>query len=190
MNFVAEWCRARCSKKRTCEDCYGWCVPRERLASEVGISEYLVWILQNQRGAVTHPKIADALADFIGATSDQRDQIVHKRHRGTYKPNPKNTDLKRNTRRKVISHQGQMMFVVAIECGGNEVGRFDNGGEAARQFKCSASAVRNRCERILARDNEFNLRGVSFRYAAEWDEMSHAERVQDIIAQGARHIKQ
>lgn len=50
----------------------------------VRCSEPLLILLENRKGAVTHPRIANLLARACGATPKQRDMIVNAKHRGTW----------------------------------------------------------------------------------------------------------
>jgi hypothetical protein len=50
-------------------------------------------MLINGHRSITHPKIADALADYIGATAEERDNIVHSGYRGTYVSHKIQTDV-------------------------------------------------------------------------------------------------
>lgn len=91
MNWIGKWCSEYCRVGGDCDGCHRYCEPRYALTKVAQCSEYLIWMLINERGAITHPKIADALADYIGVTAEERDSIVHPMHRGTYIPRNKQT---------------------------------------------------------------------------------------------------
>lgn len=57
----------------------------------------LIYMLETRPGCVTHPNIANLIAEATGATPEQRDSIVHKKHRGKWKP-PRIAPLKRNAK--------------------------------------------------------------------------------------------
>ena len=182
MNFIGKWCHERCGVDAECGKCTAECKPRSVLSDQTCVSEHLLWILQNQHGGVTHPKIADRIADFIGSTPEERDSIVHKRHRGTYVPNPKNPGLKRNKPRptEVWRPGTERSVVVAIDENGKELARYHSLNNAAMTFGCDYSAVRNRCDKTVTHADEFSAFGISFRYYDEWKELSAAKRKQDI----------
>lgn len=177
MNFIEEWCKNRCSLKNACDVCTETCFPRFRLAEAVGCSEYLIWILMNERNGKTHPLIADAIADYIGATSEQRDSIVDKKHHGKYKPNPKR---KFQNRKRFRRTSWNAKGVVAIDRVGNIVKRYDSSVEAAEQFGCSSSSIAYRCNRYRISKDEFKPYGMTFRFSAEWDQMTEDERRRDL----------
>lgn len=159
---------------------------REIFAQQVNVSEELIWILENMEKGVTHPKIADAIADYTGATPQQRDSIVHKKHHGTYKPNPraKRFDARSIPKRKEkpkIKKQYRRP-VVAVNMAAVEMGRYPSIIAAAdAHLPCTATTVTNRCARKLSPSvNEFMPYGVTFRYADEWDMMPERLREDDM----------
>ena len=178
MNIIQRWCAARCGVDCECGRCTAECIPRARLAEAVGVSEHLLWILQNQTGGITHPKIADDIADFIGATPEERDELVHEKHRGTYVPNPKNPALKKN--RRAVQKTYNSLGVVAVDVAGEEVARFQSICDAAKRFNCNALTVVRRCNRGITSQDEFEPLGVSFRFLEEWAVMSKQQRRADI----------
>ena len=182
MNFIAKWCHERCGVDAECSKCSAECKPRAVLSDQTCISEHLLWILQNQRGGITHPNIADRIADYIGSTPAERDTIVHRRHRGTYIPNPKNPGLKRNKPKPSEPWRPgtDTCAVVAIDENGKEVARYSSMNNAAVTFGCDYSAVRHRCDKTITYSDEFTSLGISFRYYGEWKNLSAAERKEDI----------
>lgn len=180
MNFIAKWCHDRCGMNCECGECKAECLPRVRLSEETGVSEHLLWILQNQSGGITHPEIADCIADYIGATAEERDSIVHKGHHGTYAPNPSNPAFICRVHRKPGVRTSR--FVVAIDVAGDVVMQFSSMEEAARRMGCSVRTVYSRCNRVSSGKSEFELLGVSFRFMNEWAGMTDKERKMDIVS--------
>lgn len=142
-------------------------------------SERLIELLQCTPGAVTHPNIADRIADYTGATSEQRDTMVHSIHYGTYKPftvgpPPFNADM-----------DGPIPFnsrgVVALDRCGNELARFPHRRATCMAVGCSDQTVRNRCIRKSANFDEFELLEMTFRFSEEWDAMTEEERIADMF---------
>ena len=149
---------------------------RATLAEQAGVSEQLIWKAENENGFKTHPLIANDIADYTGATLEQRDSIVHKKHHGTYVPNPraKRFKAKATTKKpeKLRSEKPYRRAVVAVSISGEEKGRYPSIAAAAEAMSCLPMTVANRCGRkISLRTNEFNPYGVTFRYADEWDLM-------------------
>ena len=177
MNCVGKWCRERCYRKTDCSVCTAECPPRIRLHEAVKVSEHLIWILQNQNGAMTHPIIADRIADYIGATPEERDAIVHPSHRGTYK-------AKDSKRRFGVAHSmwggTNSTEIVAIKRNGDIAVRYPSARAAARAVERTPTTIRNRCIRKGISDDEFIPPGITFRFAAEWDAMSEEERANDL----------
>ena len=173
MHWLEEWRTAHQMSQKT-------------LALQVGVSEQLIWNIENGKGyGFTQPLIANDIADFTGATAAQRDSLVHPKHHGTYKPNPKRrkkmqrakpeskAEEKRNTNRREV---------LAISEGGVIVGTFSGLNAAAGEyFPCTAMTVCNRCARRLCPTvNEFLPYGVTFRYADEWLNMTDEQQLNDI----------
>lgn len=179
MHWIMDWCYKHCGEVRkgpNCDKCVAYyCKPRFDLAAKVGCSEYLLWRLANGNREVTHPNIADRIADVTGATSRQRDSIVAAKHRGTYKRNSI------DEWKKPDSKPLKAIPVVAIDVAGCEVSRFPSVVETARRFSISTHAVTNRCSRAQIPKGEFNLVGFTFRLASEWDAMTPEQRKEDMI---------
>ena len=177
---------------------------RFQFAKEVGVSEALIYILENERNAVTHPLIANDIADYTGATVKQRDSIVHKKHWGTYTPNPaRRAKLKKKAANKFqpapiktpepemkqeIEKPDKRMkgrAVYAVNMDGEIVQEYRSLNEAALRSGMDVSAVCARCRRSLA-ENEFLVSKISFRYADKYDEAAR----EAVIAKGAEARKQ
>lgn len=159
---------------------------REMLAQQVGVSEQVIWMAENQNGFKTHPLIADSIADYTGATSAQRDSIVHEKHHGTYKPNPRakryGTGGAQQARPKVQKKLPERRIIVAVNRDCVELGRYPSLVAAAEAHEIGTmQSVADRCKRKLSpRANEFLPRGVTFRYADEWDAMPEWLRKDDM----------
>lgn len=175
MNWIGTWCKNRCGLDRNCDHCTETCIPRIRIANAVNCSEHLIWILMNQDNGMTHPNIANAIAEFMGATAEQRDSIVHSKYRGTWQPNDK-SESKRG------KHYGiwNASPVVAVNRRGNIIKRFSSMKSAARYMNCSPYMVHSRCNRTYLEKDEFDPIGVTFRLEAEWSNMTQQERFEDI----------
>lgn len=150
---------------------------REMLAKQVGVSERLIWKAENERGFRTHPLIANDIADYTGATPEQRDSIVHEKHRGTYIPGKagktKQSEIQPEESKPVERKPSVRREIVAVNRAGVEQGRYPTLIAAAdAHLPCTATTVANRCGRKLSEKvNEFMPYGVTFRYADEWDLM-------------------
>lgn len=57
--------------------------------NRIYVSEQLLYILENIKNPVTHPYIANLIADVCEATREQRDSIVSEKYRGKWKPSDK-----------------------------------------------------------------------------------------------------
>lgn len=183
MNWIAKWLAARCEypEKMDCGECMRICTARRRLAEETGCSEQLTDILV--LGGITHPGIADRLADFMGATPRQRDSIVDKKHRGTYHPSPK-------PKRKAVPPKPEpeeprtdqrVVGVVALDRLGKEIARFESAWAAAEKIGCNPKTIQTRCAGKLSGDgDEFRKYGMTFCYTNDWDSMTDREKMASI----------
>ena len=150
------------------------------------ISGALIGILEDRNGAVTHPHLADMIAAACGATVEQRDGIVHKKHRGKWPgvDGPQLLIAVRPTQRtEPRVHRGNTRRVVVLDRTGNEVRRFDTLTEAAAFIGITRSGVSQRCRRIVPYEWQTgNL--YTARYADEWDTMPPAERLKALPRDG------
>lgn len=176
MNWIGKWCASMCGLHGTCDNCAERCIPREQIATAVKCSEHLIWILMYQRGAVIQPLIANAIADYIGATVEERDSIVHPKHRGTWKPDPKRKNMYLNRTGK----RSDAKAVVAIDRLGYIVKRFPSMKDASRYVGCTSVTVANRCNYVILDKDEFSPYGLTFRYESEWDRLTQEERIANI----------
>lgn len=170
MHWLEQWRREHQMSKKT-------------LADQVGASEALIDILENQHKGITHPKIADAIADYTGATPQQRDSIVHKKHHGTYKPKKKpvkKVSAEKNRPEKMRNGPPKREILLLNE-GGVIMRRCMGLEESAMAVSCTMTTVRNRCSRLMSPSvNEFLPYGVTFRYADEWEAMTEVEQIMDM----------
>lgn len=176
MNWITKWCRERCEYNRDCNDCSEVCLPRFRLADAVGCSEYLIWILMFEKDSVTHPEIADLIADYTGATADERDRIVAAKHHGTYKPNPNRKFIEK----KQCGGSWNAKAVVAIDRLGCEIARYPTIESAAYGIGSKTHFVSIRCNKTGPDRDEFKPYGMSFRFQREWDALTPEQRLKDI----------
>ena len=153
--------------------------------TEIGRSENLIAILEG--GGITHPEIANRIAEVLGATQEQRDSIVHKMHRGKWQPPQKRKRKEELAQGKKLQpmmldiEPDNARMVARISIGGFETGRFISMMDAAKATGCSTMIVHNRCARKLRpTTDEFNPSGYTFRFADEWDAMTPEERLADI----------
>ena len=141
----------------------GW--TQKQLADAAGCSWGLIDMLENMHGAITHPGIADDICRVLGAGMELRDSIVAKDHQGKpWKPVGQEWVQARN---------GLDKAVVMLNKNWEEVGRYPSIGYAAMQTGVGAFSISLRCNKALKfMSDEFKLaRGVTFRYAEEWDQM-------------------
>ena len=152
-------------------------IDRERFADYVPCSELLIFILENQEGGITHPKIANRIAEICGATAQQRDSIVHKIHRGTWTPSQKPVKLG-----KVRKNCTGALAVVKIDPNGNELARYASIAFTAKCNNTSEKRIERYCRRQQAkyRDEFEEFGGFTVRFAHEWDHMTYEEKMKDI----------
>lgn len=156
---------------------------------EIGCSEVLIAILEElppDKGGVTHPAIADRIADITGATPQQRDMLVNPIHRGSYKPKPPKPE---KPAKKEPMRPGEPAVnaraVVQISLSGAEIARFPSAYAAALAVGCDHSVVYRRVARATSsKTNEFAIYGCTWRYAEEWDAMTLEERLRDMRTGG------
>lgn len=164
------------------------------------VSDILLERLENEPQFRTVPKLADLIAEACGATASQRDALVLKRHRGTWKPKggdvpvlkairtaqkaqpdpkPKAKPMPPPLPKKRGWHSTGPRPVVQLDRQGRELARFRSGCEAAKVCGVTESHVTGRVHRRYICD-EFKAFGYTFRAAEEWDAMSEADRQLDL----------
>ena len=150
----------------------------------VNCSAELIYKLETSATPRTHPHIADVIAAACGATAEQRDSIVDKSHRGTWRGDgrPKALDFAAPalTKRAAPDRSyGKTRTIVKIDPEGRVVERYISVTQAARRNFMSDEFVDWRCVRNVK--SEFAPMGYSFRYAEEWDRMKPEERTKDLL---------
>lgn len=151
----------------------------------------LITILEEQPHPRTHPKLADLIAAACGATPEQRDMIVARRHRGTwhgvnapqlaYGPERAHTERPavKNKPRQGDKYAHNNKSVVVIDRAGNVVKRCASGKEAAAYMGLSSTTVYNRCAH--AAPLEFTTHNpYTCRYAKEWDGLTPSAKAASI----------
>ena len=164
-------------------------ISRAELAAMVRLkhgkcSAVLIGILEN--GGITHPNIADKIAELTGASVRRRNSMVHESHRGNWRPPApeRRSEAKRkgkpsNPRTLNIIPENARR-VVALDIAGKELGRFKSMNGAAQIVGATSTAVRNRCMRLVSgHTNEFKAFDCTWRFADEWDAMSPELRTAD-----------
>ena len=165
---------------------------RFELAEIAGVSEALIYILENQRKAITHPLLANRIAEACGATAAQRDSIVAEKHRGTWtpparpkpRPKPKRPEVPKVKLQKPQEEarqdymRGAAKAVVAIAPDGEVLQRYESLSEAIDATGVCGASISRRCMRMI--QQEFAATGFTFRYADEWDGMNGWQRRADL----------
>lgn len=177
---------------------------RAELAQLAGVSPALIGILEDQNRAITHPQLANQIAEICGATAAQRDGIVHPKHRGTWKPSRKPADIGRLLRlrkprpkpekpkvevpdlpkRPAVQYGSNRRAVVALDREGRVLARYESIMAAGMGEGRNLSCVAMRCARKVAR--EWNRNDRTYRYADEWDAMNAAQRTADMAGRYSR----
>lgn len=172
------------------------------------VSDVLIYILERDERAVTHPILASAIADACGATPEQYDSIVAECHRGKWKPNPANARYVRKAMWKVTNtiptqtqhwkveteevvdsprprikerYLKQCRSVLAIDKNGDVVCEYPSLKAAAEAYSVSEKYVSGRCRRIV-RDTSIYKPGirVTFRYSDEWEKLMPEQRAKEV----------
>ena len=152
------------------------------------VSDTLLEQLERDPKFKTVPALADLIAEACAATAAQRDELVLKRYRGTWKP-PKRRKPPVVVARPIKVAKpseagrppanGAARGVVKVDRYGVEVGRYRGCGAAARENLIEPRQVTARCHREY-RTDEFKAHGYTFRFADEWDAMTEAQRREDV----------
>ena len=176
MNWIAAWLKARCEyqDKTPCIDCARMCAAKNSFAEGTGCSHALIGILIS--GGITHPAIANDIAEFTGATPQQRDQIVHRMHRGKWKkPKPKSEKPKKP------KPERKLRKVIALDKLGREIRRYASLAETAAEIGVSTTTIQRRCAcDFEGIKDEFASLGMTFRYADAWDAMTDKQKMENI----------
>lgn len=159
---------------------------RKRRDRPIGCSETLVYILERRKNAITHPAIANLIAEACGATAEQRDSIVAKKYRGEWSGDGVAKALFLQRRPKPSAPKPRLLGpnpvngreIVMIDIGGNVIGRYGSIGQAALNNSVSYGYVEERVHRRIRL--EFRPRDISFRFADEWDGLDEFDRRLDL----------
>jgi hypothetical protein len=158
------------------------------------VSDTLLYMLETDLKCRTVPKLADLIAEACGATARQRDALVLPKYRGTWKPTRVKPELARKPpatpteepepSKRGLIHGGANPFpgareVVKLDRQSKVVDRYRSCNFAAVQNSIREDQVTSRCHRRCKSD-EFRLIGYTFRFAAEWDRMTEADRWLDL----------
>ena len=171
---------------------------RAELAQLAGVSPALIGILEDQNRAITHPQLANQIAEICGATAEQRDSIVHKKHAGTWVPSGKKADFGKLLRirqlqprdekpkgevldlprRPAVQFGSNRRAVVVLNRDGKVLARYASIAAAGMKEDKNISCVAMRCARKVGQEWKHNDK--TFRYADEWDAMNEAQRRADM----------
>lgn len=165
---------------------------RKRPDRPIGCTEALVYMLERSSRPVTHPTIANLLAEACGATAEQRDEIVPKKYRGGWKGDGvprclKGCEWTLGKAKEKIEPAIQISWRHGA-AGRREVAKIDRNGFVLERYPsltyaCAAcgNSMNSIGERARKRvRDEFLPDGYSFRYAEEWDRMTPEERRKDM----------
>lgn len=160
---------------------------REQFSRCVPCSELLIFMLENGNKEITHPKLANRIAAICGATAEQRDSIVHKKHRGTWTPEKQPVNLG-----KKRANVPSAIPVVKIDVNGNELARYSDMSFAARCNNTNPNKIMRYCRRQQPKQkNEFEVfGGFTVRFVHEWDTMTREEQLADIASSNTTKRRQ
>lgn len=183
MRTLEQWLRRECDlaiKPASCADCKEDCIPRFVLSCGANVSTVIIKKLAEEPGFYSLPAFADRIADFTGMTLEQHDEMVLKKYRGIWEPGKKRKKARKPEATR-IGPERASRAVVAIDNGGIEQERYASASEAAEAPGRSLTGICNRCNRKLSdRTDEFQLYGVTFRWADEWDRLTPEGKKEDI----------
>lgn len=158
-----------------------------RKAPPLTVSDGLLHRLEVDANFRTVPKLANLIAETCGATAAQRDALVLKAYRGTWKPTPRKRgapppalDLLTPALPKIPALPGSgARPVVAVDRVGRAFKRFSSVKNAVYSLNISQEVISRRCHRMVMGD-EFKLLGFTLRFADEYDRMTPEERAEDV----------
>ena len=156
----------------------GW--SKKKFADMGPCSETLIGIIEHPDGkGITHPLIANRIAEICGATAKQRDELVHKIHHGTWQPTGKPVKLGANR----PNNASAAIPVVKIDRNGNVLARYANMTFAGKVNCVYETKIAQYCRKQQPKNrDEFEVfGGFTFRFAHEWDNMTKAEQIRDIM---------
>ena len=183
MRTLEQWLRRECDlaiKPESCADCKEDCIPRFVLSCGANVPTVIIKRLAEEPDFYSLPAFADRIADFTGMTLEEHDEMVLKKYRGIWKPGKKKRKTKRPETQR-FEPENAKRAVVAIDNGGVERERYASASNAAEAPGRSLTGICNRCNRKLSdRTDEFQLYGVTFRWADEWDRLTPEEKKENI----------
>lgn len=165
---------------------------RKRPDRPIGCTEALVYMLERSSRPVTHPNIANLLAEACGATAEQRDSIVAKKWRGEWKGDGiprclKGCEWALGKAKEKIEPMPKVSWrhgvagrrsIVKIDANGNVLERYVSLTQATALCGQSMNSIGERARKCVR--NEFIPGGHSFRFAEEWDKLTPEERRKDM----------
>ena len=145
------------------------------------ITDYLVHMIEV--GAITHPRIANAIAEYCGATAEQRDMLVNEEHRGEWKPGQHEVRYVKKSASRFNNCQNGAKPVVKVDVNGEVIASYESLNAASRYERLCEDNIRDRCKRRARREMTADA-PYTFRYQSEWLTMSMEERMRDIMPKG------
>lgn len=142
------------------------------------ITDELIHMLERVKGCVTHPIIANAIAEYCWATPDQRDVIVAEIHRGNWEPRQR-VEYAKPVEVSFNNVPSGAKPVVKINVLGEVIASYESVSDAERREPNNGDYIRKRCKRKVER--EFWSTPYTYRYQEEWAAMNREEQLQDII---------
>lgn len=162
----------------------------------VGCSERLIEILEH--GGITHPNIAEAIATVCGATEDEKNSIIHEKHRNGYvdSAGPRlwsemtliNTKKKKEKEKPKPKKEdpnyvdGKCKAVVQLDRAGNVEKRFTMMSDAAKENGVALSTVSLRCNHQIGNTtDEYSTCGRTWRFEDEWNALNEEQRKEELM---------
>lgn len=146
------------------------------------ITDTLVHMLESDKNCVTHPVIANAIAEYCGATPQQRDMIVAEVHRGDWKPR-QGVKYARPSQSMFNNVPNGAKPVVKIGMSGNVLAAYESVADAARKELHSEDFIRKCCQRRAKGDMILAV-PYTFRFQSEWVAMTREGQLMDIQRHG------
>ena len=146
------------------------------------ITDTLIHMLERDKNCVTHPIIANAIAEYCGATPEQRDMIVAPAHKGNWEPR-KRAAYAKQCEVRFNNCQNGARPVVKVDRHGNVVAAYESVTEAARREQMNEDNIRKRCKRRIKQDITLDM-PYTYRYQEEWKDMNREEQLRDILSNG------
>lgn len=154
------------------------------------VSDELLYKLEHLQGFRTVPALANLIAEVCGATAKQRDALVLEQYRGQWKPKKgakagnamaalaPPLQKPREGKKGPTAAEARRKPVVCVDRLGDVIKRYDSIENAAAMTGLSREAISDRVNRRITA-NEYQLCGLTFRFAEEWDAMDAGARKRD-----------